>query len=205
MDEPKFRIDLEETLGHDSPLEIELGCGTQKLPGRICIDRVDLPHIDIVFDLEAGLPFFPDNSVDVVHSNSFLEHVKNLDGLMRDIWRILKPSGRKIVFVPHFSNPYYYSDFSHTRFFGLYSFEYFSKTQSKLTRKVPNFYTDYGFITEELSLVFDSPFISRRYFKKAMGKIFNLNKWLQELYEENLCYLIPCFGIKAELRPDKIE
>lgn len=200
MDRP---ADIAALLQRPGPLEIELGCGPKPAPGRIGIDRLDLPGVDIVADLEQGLPFFPDNSVDAVHSRSFLEHVDNLDLLMREIWRVLKPTGRKHLFVPHFSNPYYYSDYTHQRFFGLYSFEYFSTTQTRYRRKVPNFYHDFGFHTESLVLEFTSPWGSRRVGKRLAGRIFNLSRWFQELYEENYCYLVPCYGVRAVLRPEK--
>lgn len=200
---PEFRIDLDNLISSGLPIELDLGCGMVKNPGRISVDRLAMAHVDIVADLEDGLPFLPDNSVDAVHSRSLLEHVGNLDGLMHEIWRILKPNGRKYLFVPHFSNPYYYSDYTHQRFFGLYSFEYFSKSKGRFTRTVPNFYQDYAFVTEEIQLVFDSPWPYRKLFKRALGKVFNASVWLQELYEENLCYLLPCYGIKATLRPEK--
>ena len=200
---PVFRLDLEEMLGKGTPISLELGCGARMAPGRICIDHLDMPHVDIVADLEEGLPFLPDNSVDSIHSKSLLEHIDHLDVLMRDIWRVLKPEGRKHLFVPHFSNPYYYSDFTHQRFFGLYSFEYFSGSPSRFKRKVPSFYQEYGFVTEELTLVFTSPWRARKLLKRAAQRIFNFNTWLQEFYEENLCYLIPCSGIEAVLRPEK--
>ena len=201
--EPIFRIDLEETLKKSSPIILELGCGEKKPPGRICIDKLDSPHIDIVADLEAGLPFFPDNSVDEIHSRSVLEHIEQLEGLMEEIWRILKPTGKKVLFVPHFSNPYFYSDYTHRRFFGLYSFEYFSSGKKRFKRNVPSFYHHYGFATDEIRLVFRSPWPGRRVLKKIFQKVFNLNTWLQEFYEENLCYLIPCYGIQATLTPVK--
>ena len=201
--EPQFRIDLQEYLASDQPIVLELGCGKKKRPDRLCIDRLDMPNVDIVANLEQGLPFFPDNSVDAIYSKSLLEHIDNLDALMREIWRVLKPNGKKHVYVPHFSNPYYYSDYTHQRFFGLYSFEYFSTTQDRFKRNVPDFYGDYGFITEDVQLVFGSAWKSRRLFKRSFGKMVNLCRAFQEYYEENLCYIIPCYAIRATLRPDK--
>lgn len=201
--EPIFRFDLENALKNSSPIILELGSGTRKTPERICIDKLDMQHIDIVADLEEGLPFLPDNSVDAIYSSSFLEHVDNLDILMKDIWRVLKPTGKKVLFVPHFSNPFYYSDYTHKRFFGLYTFEYFSSEQNTFKRKVPSFYHDYGFITEDITLVFYSPRKGRRLVKRVFQKLFNLNTWFMEFYEENLCYLIPCYGLQVTLRPVK--
>jgi predicted SAM-dependent methyltransferase len=199
----KVKIDLEELLRGKDPIVVELGCGNKRVEGRIHIDRLDLPNVDIVADLEQGLAFFPDNSVDAIHSTSVLEHVDKLDVLMKEIWRALKPDGKKHIFVPHFSNPYYYSDYTHQRFFGLYTFEYFSKEQNRFTRKVPNFYHDFSFHTEELKLVFMSPFKTRNRIKQFFGKFFNRSAARQEFYEENLCYIIPCYGIQATLRPVK--
>ena len=48
---------------------------------------------------------------------------------MREITRVLKKNGKANIFVPHFSNPYYYSDYTHKRFLGLYTFYYFVETE----------------------------------------------------------------------------
>lgn len=200
---PIFRVEVEAILKSKSSIVLELGCGKKQNSDRIGIDRLHLPEVDIVADLEDGLPFFPDNSVNMIYSKSVLEHINNLDMLMRDIWRVLKPDGRKYLFVPHFSNPYYYSDYTHKHFFGLYSFEYFSKSQTRFRRKVPNFYHDFSFRTEELTLVFSYPWRTRKLVKRISQRLFNLNAGWQEFYEENFCYIIPCYGIQATLRPEK--
>jgi SAM-dependent methyltransferase len=200
---PIIRLDLEKALKSSSPVILELGSGIKETPGRIRIDKLDLPHTDIVADLEDGLAFLPDNSVDAVYSNSFLEHIDDLDGLMKEIWRVLKPTGKQVLFVPHFSNPYTHSDYTHKRSFGLYTFAYFSRDQEPFKRRVPSFYHDYGFTTEDITLVFASPWRGRGLIKRICQKVFNLNTWLKEFYEENLCYMMPCYGVQATLRPVK--
>ncbi|SDT84233.1 class I SAM-dependent methyltransferase [Desulfobacula phenolica] len=201
--EPIFKIDLKETLNSSSKVVLELGSGRKKKPGRILIDIIDMPHIDIIADLEQGLSFLPDNCIDEIHSKSLLEHIDHFDLLMKEIWRVLKPSGKKYLYVPHFSNPYYFSDYTHRRFFGLYSFEYFSGQQRRFKRKVPSFYNNCEFITEDISLVFRSPWKTRKLFKQLIQKIINLHPWIMEFYEENLCYIVPCSALKATLKPIK--
>jgi len=196
---PKFNIDLAARLAGEKTIIVVLGCGPDKKDDRIGIDRLDLPGVDIVTDLELGLPFFPDHSVDEIQSNSILEHVNNFEALMKDIARILKPGGKHHIFVPHFSNPYYYSDYTHKRFFGLYSFHYFSHSSSPFYREVPNFYSDCAFRIDQLELIFTSPWRLRKVIKIIAQKIFNFSPWWQEFYEENFCYLIPCYGIRATL------
>lgn len=202
-DKVKVNCDLPAFLAGAGPVEIELGCGEHKTSGRLAIDRMDLPNVDVVADLEKGLPFLPDNSVDVIHSKSFFEHVDHFEWLMSEMWRVLRPGGRVMGFVPHFSNPYYYSDPTHRRFFGLYTFEYFSAEQRRFVRKVPNFYGTAKFHTDELRLYFTSPWRIRRWIRSRLTTLINWSPALQEFYEENLCYLLPCYGIFFTLRVEK--
>ena len=191
-----IRIDIEKVLSSNDPVIIELGCGRKKKQGRITIDKLDLPNVDIVADLEDGLSFLPDNSVDQIHSRSVFAHIENFENLMREIVRVLKKNGTAHIFVPHFSNPYYYSDYTHKRFFGLYTFYYFVDTEHQLKRRVPNFYTDIRIKIISQKLIFRSPFWFTRQIKKPAGLLFNCHRSLQEFYEEHLCYIYPCYGIE---------
>ena len=193
---PEIRIDLEKRLQSRDPLVLDLGCGRKKKPGRIAIDKMDLPHVDIVANIEEGLSFLPDRCVDEIHCRSVLEHVRNFENLMGEMVRVLKTNGKAYVFVPHFSNPYYYSDYTHQRPFGLYSFYYFVETKSQLRRKVPNFYSDIRIDILSVRLVFRSPFWFSRQFKKAIGCVVNLHRCVMEFYEQHLCYTFPCDGIE---------
>lgn len=187
-----------------SKVIIELGCGPNKKNGTIGIDIIDLPGVDYVANLEEGLPFLPDNSVDEFHSRHVLEHVDNFELLMKDIHRVLKPGGRKVIAVPHFANPHYYSDFTHKRFFGLYTFDYFSQPENQLRRKVPAFYVQFHFKVIHRKLIFKSPdFLIRHFFKSILQKIFNSNSWWQEWYEESFCYIFPCQEIEFIIEPEK--
>ena len=199
--EPLIRIDLDQAIKSGTPLILELGCGSKKRAGRIGIDRVDLPHVDIVADMEDGLGFLPSQSVDEIHCRSVLEHIDRFEGLLGDMVRVLKPGGKAHVFVPHFSNPYYYSDYTHKRFFGLYSFYYFVDPSRQLKRKVPTFYSDIRLHVVSIRLVFRSPFFVRRLIKKTLGSFFNCHRSLQEFYEEVCCYVFPCDGIEIVFTP----
>ena len=159
---------------------IELGCGNSKKMDVIGIDLLPLPSVDVVADFEKGLPFIDNNSVDIIYSDHLLEHIENFELLITDIFRILKENGKLVIRVPHFSNPHYYSDYTHKRFFGLYSFDYFSDPKHQLKRKVPTFYnTEVRFIVSKRKLVFKSRFFIRGIFKrKIIQPIFNINKKL---------------------------
>jgi SAM-dependent methyltransferase len=182
-------------------VEIEIGCGPNKLQGRIGVDHLALPGVDVVANLEEGLGVFPDRCADVVHARSVLEHVIDVGGLMGEIHRVLKPDGKFRVFVPHFSNPYFYSDYTHRTFFGLYTFYYFVEPEEQLRRKVPVFYGSTRFRVESLRLTFAGRGRLGKPFKKLVERLVNSSPRFQEFYETNLCYLIPCYGVDAVLRP----
>lgn len=200
--EPLIKINLEQVIGSGKPVIIDLGCGVKKKPDRIGIDRVDLPSVDIVADVEEGLSFLPDNSVDEIHSRSLFAHIVNFENLMKEIVRVLKKNGKVYAFMPHFSNPYYYSDYTHVRFFGLYTFYYFVRPELQLKRKVPDHYSDIRIRILSQRLILRSAFKCLNPFKKLLCWFINLNKLFQAYYEENLCYLIPCHGIEIVFTPD---
>lgn len=64
------KIDLEQALSN-KPVVLELGCGKKKRQGAIGIDRIDLPEVDIVADVEEGLDFLPDGYVDEIYATFF--------------------------------------------------------------------------------------------------------------------------------------
>lgn len=187
------------------PIIINIGCGRRRMAGAIGIDHVALPTVDIVADIEHGLPFLADASVDIVIADSILEHVEHFAELMREIHRVLKPGGELRVKVPHFSNPYYYSDYTHRRFFGLYTFDYFvPRERQRMKRIVPDYYVDFRFEITQRQISFYSPFRWRnRLFRKPLNALVNLHRWIQEFYEENLCWLFPCYMLKFTLKPVK--
>ena len=206
MTSAKFNLPLETILAR-RPLILDLASGSRahrkKAQGRVTLDVMDLPDIDVVCDLNEGFPFLPDDSVDEIYSHNTLEHIDQLLVLMDEIHRVLKRNGRKRLFVPHFSNPYYYSDPTHHHFFGFYTFYYFSDEQGHLKRPVPSFYFSRKFVVERLRLRFISPFRVINVMYRLVEWLVNLSPRTQELYEHSFCYLIPCYGVEATLRPVK--
>jgi SAM-dependent methyltransferase len=196
------KIDLGQAI-QNVPVVIELGCGKSKRAGAIGIDYADLPGVDVIADIEEGLGFLPDESVDKLYAFSVFEHVRNFEFVMKEIVRVLKKTGRAHVFVPHFSNPYYYSDPTHVRFFGLYSFYYFVNLDNQIRRKVPDYYFETKINIHSKKLIFDSPFLIGKIFKRLLGCTFNICTPLQEFYESNLCYIFPCYGIEIVFGPCK--
>jgi SAM-dependent methyltransferase len=107
---------------------IDIGCGDRKTPGAIGLDIARLPSVDIVGDVNQGLPF-RDSSVDAVYASHVLEHFDDLVGVMREVWRVSKPGARLYVTVPHASSNYMtWRDPTHKRGVNLSTFTYFDQS-----------------------------------------------------------------------------
>jgi ubiquinone/menaquinone biosynthesis C-methylase UbiE len=196
--------DRNDALARVAGGKLDLGCGSRKRgPEYIGVDRLDAPGVDIVGEVGEVLAAIPDGVVDEIVSAHFLEHVADVDRLLSEMLRVVRPGGRIVVEVPHFSNPYYFSDLTHRNFFGLYSFAYYTN-QVHFKRQVPTYGRELPFRLDSVRLVFKSPrpFYVRYAIKRLIGLAVNLSRATQEFYEENLCYLLPCYELRYVLVHD---
>jgi predicted SAM-dependent methyltransferase len=194
------KIGVAKLISENKRICLNLGGGRTVMPGYVNVDIIDLPEVDIVANLEEGLKFIPDDSIDEVNSRSFFEHITNFELLMTEIFRVLKKDGLVKIFVPHFSNPYYYSDYTHKRFFGYYSFYYFSKNQDNLMRKIPSFYNDINFTVHRQKLIFASTIPKYHLVNIFSEWLFNRSTKLQEIYEAYFSPILACNGLEVTLK-----
>ena len=104
---------------------VDLGCGKRKYPGSIGIDRIELEGVDIVTDLDKGIPL-DDNSVDMLVSFHFLEHVNDFTHMVEEIHRVVKQNGIVKIRVPYFNCFDAFTDPTHKNFFTERAFDYFA-------------------------------------------------------------------------------
>ena len=193
--------DLLARLAH---AKLDIGCGPAKRgPDWIGIDSRELPGVDVVGDAAEVLRLIGDGAVAHAYASHFLEHVDDVTGLLRELARVMEPGGAVELVVPHFSNPYGHSDLTHRHVFGLYSMSYLVPG-GPFRRRVPQYEVALPFRLEAVRLEFRAPseFAVRARLRPLLTSVFNASTWLQELYEENLCYLLPCFQIRFLLRRD---
>lgn len=191
-------LDKSGALGRGAARKLDLGCGsTKRGPDYVGVDVIDGPAVDVVGDVLEVVRSLADASVAEVYSSHLFEHLDDLEPLVSELERVLVVGGVLHVVVPHFSNPYFYSDPTHRRMFGLYTFSYFAE-DGVLRRRVPTYGHPLRLRLERVRLNFRSAaeFPVRYRLKAAVGRLVNATPWLTELYEEQLAWLVPCYELE---------
>lgn len=124
---------------------LNIGCGKTRIPGSIGLDRVKIDDfVDVVHDLDL-IPYpFANNYFDEVHMYHVLEHLHSPVDKIGEMHRILKPGGVLYLRTAHFSSMGAFTDITHIRPFGYWSFDpfdvkdphsYYSKSQFNIIQK----------------------------------------------------------------------
>lgn len=122
---------------------LEIGCGEQKLANAFGIDLQAHEGVDLVTDLNQGIPL-EDERFDAITSNQVLEHIDNLNYLMEESFRVLRPGGIFVATVPYFRSSWAVIDPTHVRFFSLVTMDYYveGKLQHDLHRFIDPAFSD---------------------------------------------------------------
>jgi SAM-dependent methyltransferase len=137
-----------------------------------------------------------------VYANHILEHLDDLEAILAEIHRVVKPEGRIRLFVPHFSNPYGYSDYTHRRMFGLFTFRYFTPPCLQMaSRPVPNYQSLFWFKVTHERLRFHSPLVPIWPLVVGLELVVNSSDFVRAVYEYHFCHWFPIYGIQVEIQP----
>lgn len=107
------------------PRVLDIGCGAIKLPGAVGMDRLALPGVDVVHDLDHTPWPFEDSTFDHVNARNVMEHVDDLVRCVEEIWRIAKPGATVEVRMPFMGSVNQHTDPTHRRGATHRTFEYF--------------------------------------------------------------------------------
>lgn len=111
------------THGNNSNV-LNYGCGSRKTQHQIGVDISESADADYIIKPGAPLPF-AERSFDMVISRFVLEHVTDLEQLLSEICRVLKPGGIFRFCVPHAFSIDMFDDPTHRRFYTLRTMNYF--------------------------------------------------------------------------------
>jgi SAM-dependent methyltransferase len=172
---------------------LDLGCGYEKVPGALGLDRVRLPGVDVLADVTGSALPFQDNSFDVIHANHLLEHIHDLEALLAELARIGKPGARIHVLVPYFSCVGAFGDPTHVRFFTYYTFDHFTEDPSRHT-----WFSGTRFRIARRKIGFGRLF-------RLLGVAWWANRW-PHIYENFFAFTLPARTLEIDLIvPDPAE
>lgn len=185
------------------PGQIEFGCGpTPGRAGHVTIDMLDYPTVDVVGDIYDALDRLEPGVIHRVFASHFVEHIGDVPELMRRLATVCAPGAEVEFMVPHFSNPFYYSDLTHKTPFGLYTFSYIASDCTGMRRGVPNYKETPDFDLVGVHLGFKSyrPRYIRHALKKVVEKLVNLGNFTREWHEEMFSWIFPAYEVTYHLR-----
>ena len=84
-------------------IQLDLGCGENKQPLWVGMDKRDLAKVDIVHDV-VNFPWpLPDECCLRVLMSHLWEHIApdRRIGVMNEIWRVMRPEGQLLISVPY--------------------------------------------------------------------------------------------------------
>jgi SAM-dependent methyltransferase len=106
-------VPVQMTEGPARPRVLDLGCGRNKQPGAVGVDRHPASHADVLCDLNRFPYPFLDDSFDEIHLHHVIEHLDDVVAVVAEIWRVARPGARILIGTPHFSSIHSYTDPGH--------------------------------------------------------------------------------------------
>jgi SAM-dependent methyltransferase len=166
---------------------LDVGCGRDKLPGAVGIDRSSDTAADVVHDLDR-LPWpFADGTFREVRCQDVIEHLQDVVAVMEEIHRITAPDALIRIRVPHFSSVQAFTDPTHRHFFSSESFDYFSPDRTLYAH-----YSTAQFRVESCRLTLWRPY-------RVLGIEWLANRF-QQRYEKMFAFMFPCQYVEFGLR-----
>ena len=104
---------------------LDVGCGTCKFEGAIGMDRLKLPGVDVVTNVEQFPWPFEDNTFERVIFKHSLSHFHDIVPVMEEVHRICKPGAIIDILAPHYTCDNFLTDPTHKISLGYRSMYYF--------------------------------------------------------------------------------
>lgn len=173
--------------------KLNLGCGKDIKQDYVNLDCVKLPGVDVVHNInKLPLPF-RNNEFDEILCRHFLEHLADIDELMKELYRILKPGGVLKIIVPHFTCAGSWLDPQHKRPFGYFSFDFFSKDASYEAARLNTHEHAARFSSQKRRLIFGKKYQVWNYVIEWIANKFPY------VYEDTPLRIFPAIELKVEL------
>ncbi len=172
-------------VGDPVPHRLNLGCGRDRKPGCLNVDVNPAVEPDLAWDLDRRPYPLPRNHFETIFANDVVEHLDDPMGFLTEVHDLLVPGGKVVITTPHFSCSNSYTDPTHRRHLGYFSFDYLTEESSL------RFYTGVRFAITKRLLVFQN------------GRLDRCVAWWANrhpaLYERRFAWLFPAWFLIFEL------
>jgi SAM-dependent methyltransferase len=106
---------------------LDVGCGINKRPGSIGIDRNPASRADVLADLDRFPYPFKDSSFDALQAVHVIEHVSDVIRTMEEFHRLVRPGGEVFLVTPHYTDFSSFCDPTHRWHLNSFSLRYFGE------------------------------------------------------------------------------
>jgi SAM-dependent methyltransferase len=106
---------------------LDVGCGVNKYPGAIGVDRNQDTAADVICDLDRFPYPFRENAFDEIRAVHVIEHVADVMKTMEEFHRLLRPGGSVYIATPHYTDFSSFCDPTHRWHLNSFSFRYFGE------------------------------------------------------------------------------
>jgi len=168
---------------------LDVGCGVNKYPGSIGLDRNPNTRADVIADIDQIPLPFRSSSFRQIRAVHVIEHVSDVIRTMEEFHRLLVPGGRLLVITPHYTDFSSFCDPTHRWHLNSFSLRYFGEDNGGF-----GYYSAERFreISVQVSLL-------RLWRYLGFELLVNGSRWFRRFWEYYLCYVIRGKAIEWQL------
>jgi SAM-dependent methyltransferase len=172
---------------------LDVGCGINKLPGSIGIDRNPASRADVICELDQFPYPFRDSCFDALQAVHVIEHVGDVMKTMEEFHRLVRPGGEVRIVTPHYTDFSSFCDPTHRWHLNSFSLRYFGEDNAGY-----GYYSKVRF--EEISV-----HVKLLAFWRWLGFEFFVNTFprYRRFWEHYFCYIVRGKVIEWRLRAIK--
>jgi SAM-dependent methyltransferase len=161
------------------PRILDVGCGKNKFPGAVGLDRNPATDADLLSDLNRVPYPFRDSSFDEIRAVHVVEHVEDVIRFMEEMHRLLRPAGRLYLVTPHYTDSGSYRDPTHRWHLNSFSFYYFTEPRDYA------FYSPARFREHRIELR-----LLKLWRWLGLEWLVNHSRSFRKFWEHYLCYVV---------------
>ena len=187
---PLESVDSGRNIRTELPV-LDVGCGINKYPGAIGIDRNFNTRADVIADIDR-VPFpFRNGAFREIRAIHVIEHVEDVIRTLEEFHRLAAPGGRVVIVTPHYTDFSSFCDPTHRWHLNSFSLRYFGEDSGGF-----GYYSSVRFreISTQVRLLALWRYLGFEF-------LVNASRRFRRFWEFYLCYMIRGKAMEFEFEP----